>query len=159
MRLYTVDVSLTGIELEPEEVSKTSQEKKKERVRERLARDKYRASIYAGEMSVSDILDEDPELLYIRKPFSQVSLFHRNLVLGVLRHIQRGFQELYAGRLEESKENIRVRAEDERIRRQGQRDPPQIHGGTQLRGACALAGCQRGRHMNNIVPFKMQSFK
>jgi NifB/MoaA-like Fe-S oxidoreductase len=70
-----VDVQLTTIELEKEEEPLSQQDKKKERVRERLARDKFRSQVIAGEMQASEILETDPELILIRKPFNKVSHF------------------------------------------------------------------------------------
>jgi len=70
LRLYTVDVMIDNLELESEVAPMTAQQKKKERVKERLARDRYRSQILSGEIQVSGILFTDPELIALRKPFS-----------------------------------------------------------------------------------------
>lgn len=70
LRLYTVDVMIDHLELEAEIAPMDAQQKKKERVRERLARDRYRSQILSGEIRVSGILYTDPDLIALRKPFS-----------------------------------------------------------------------------------------
>lgn len=129
LRLYTVDVMLQGLELEEERPPLEAYEKKKERVKERLARDRFKTSVMNGEIEVSEILDTDADLIQIRKPFSQV----RNKTItisGILRHFQRGFQKLSEWGLETSKEMHGAGRKDERNGGQGQRSFVEVHGGT-----------------------------
>lgn len=75
LRLFTVDVNLNGLDLEKDDIPKTPQQVKTERVKERLARDRYLTQIMYGQIEVSGMLETDPDLVHIRKPFSKVSLF------------------------------------------------------------------------------------
>lgn len=71
LRLYTCDTDITDLELEPETKALTKKELKMQRVKARLARDRYKEAIMNGEIQVSGLFETDPDLYCMRKSFTK----------------------------------------------------------------------------------------
>lgn len=68
--LYTIDVCLDMIELEPEAKRElTSAEMKKRRVLNRYKRNRFKNSALRGDITVADAFETDDDLSIMRKPY------------------------------------------------------------------------------------------
>lgn len=69
VRLYTVDLDATAIELDEEEPYLTLKERKIKRVHDRMAREALRNAAYAGDFEVASLLTSNVDIVAMRKPF------------------------------------------------------------------------------------------
>ena len=69
--MYTCDTDTSTLTLEDRKPSLNRQQQKNARVRHRLSREKFKESIQAGEIAVSDLFSTDADLIEMRKPFTQ----------------------------------------------------------------------------------------
>lgn len=66
LRIYTFDVTYDYLVCDEEKPVLTLHEDKKMRVRQRLARDKYRQQIFSGEIQASGLFETDVDLANMR---------------------------------------------------------------------------------------------
>jgi len=85
--LYTCDTDISNIALEPVQGIQTKMQKKMARVKARLARDRYKQAILAGEIQVSGLFETDLDLIEIRAPFK--SAFFERFAQGYA-HYEKG---------------------------------------------------------------------
>lgn len=71
LELYTCDVDITNLQLDPFEKPISSKEAKLRRVKARIARDKYRKLCFDGQLHASTKFEVDKDLIEMRKPFTQ----------------------------------------------------------------------------------------
>jgi hypothetical protein len=83
--LYTCDVEFNNLALEPFQPRLNRKDAKLKRVKMRIARDRYRQLVFDGQLHVSSKFETDKDLVEMRKPFPQVSIFHV-LILTVYRN-------------------------------------------------------------------------
>lgn len=70
LELYSCDVEIANLALEPFEKRISKKEAKLRRVKARIARDKYRKLCFDGQLHVSTKFELDKDLVEMRKPFS-----------------------------------------------------------------------------------------
>ena len=72
LELFTIDVDINKIELEPVQPKLSRKDLKLRRVKQRIARDRYRELTFDGSLQVSLKFQTDHELVEMRKPFTEV---------------------------------------------------------------------------------------
>ena len=73
LRLYTVDVDSSELELEPIQAPLTKRQRRNARVKVRLNRNNFMETLKKGEIEVALLFESDPDLIQMRQKFSQVS--------------------------------------------------------------------------------------
>ena len=86
LRLFTVDVEFSHLELEPQKPKYNMKEQKILRVRARLRRDNLRAMCFKQEVQITDLFETDKDLIEMRCMHKPVSVVTH--LLGLLQNIQ-----------------------------------------------------------------------
>jgi hypothetical protein len=72
LELYTVDLDNTTLPLDPLGPKVNRKDAKVKRVRQRIARDKYRELTFDGQLQASMKFQTDQDIIDMRKPFTKV---------------------------------------------------------------------------------------
>lgn len=97
LRLYTVDIAIDSLELEPLQAPKTKQQRRSQRVRDRLLRDNFKAQLKKGGIDISLLFEDDNDLQVMRSKFSKVSTKGTPYLLLTYNYYQEFFDTFAAG--------------------------------------------------------------